>query len=152
MVFKPVRVTTTENYEGWWVDGGVLNNFPLHAFDREPVDSSASGLFRGDHQLHPGVLGFRLVDGFDLRRAQSEGYKPFNTILPSMSSIDQYLAAVFQTLMYPSAGGQITNSQEFEQVIDIDPTPLLVVDFSPSVSALGPPARKASESVTRYFE
>ena len=36
IIFKPVHVKRNRNveYDGKWVDGGLLNNLPLHAFDR----------------------------------------------------------------------------------------------------------------------
>ena len=50
-------------YGGFWVDGGVLNNLPIHAFDEKadnPKRSSTPGL----SGLHPNVLGLRLTPGF----------------------------------------------------------------------------------------
>jgi NTE family protein len=55
-VFKPVDVFRSPlwpGYDGFWVDGGLLNNYPLHAFDQP-----------GSTMLNPNVLGLRLTDGY----------------------------------------------------------------------------------------
>jgi predicted acylesterase/phospholipase RssA len=53
-------------YSGLWVDGGYLNNLPIHAFDHtEPGMGQMIGHHFDRDKLHPGVLGMRLEDGFD---------------------------------------------------------------------------------------
>jgi NTE family protein len=55
--FKPVRISKSdygsEKYVGTWIDGGVLNNNPIHAFDE------AQGV------INKGMLGLRLEEPED---------------------------------------------------------------------------------------
>ena len=49
-IFKPVWVfNNPKDFGGFWADGGVLNNLPIHAFDRP-----------NSGHLNPAVLGLRL--------------------------------------------------------------------------------------------
>lgn len=52
LAFKPYLVYGRRDVDnGYWLDGGVQNNLPLHAFDSRP-----------DAPLDPGMLGIRLEE------------------------------------------------------------------------------------------
>ena len=53
-------------YKGYFVDGGMLNNIPIHAFDYE-ADNPHPGV------LHPRVFGIGLADGVD--RNENPGFQ-----------------------------------------------------------------------------
>src|SRR5206468_3955021 len=65
--FKPVlipkRNVLPPDLAGYWIDGGVLNNIPIHAFDN-PVT----------HELNPNVFGLRL--GIDPPTLMTESTDP----------------------------------------------------------------------------
>ena len=56
----PVVKRTNEDYIGFFVDGGTINNFPLHAFDDN-----------ADCNLNPNVLGIRLTSGSDPKKQKT---------------------------------------------------------------------------------
>lgn len=94
--FKPVEVGTVDlfnptkteilsgvcnnsdddkKYTGFWVDGGMLNNLPIHAFD--DINNAQTNLtsisnFDGS-ALNPNILAFRLQNGFDKKYYTLDG-------------------------------------------------------------------------------
>jgi predicted acylesterase/phospholipase RssA len=134
-VFKPVWVDATVDsgnsgksaaYKGLWVDGGVLNNFPVHAFDHTPAQSSSDpNLF----VLEPGMLGFQLVPGFDPNT--NNGQPASTPAKPADLSIIDYFGLLVNTLLYPSGDGQIRSPREAEQTIKLYTGNLSTLDFNP---------------------
>src|SRR5690606_28734573 len=107
ILFKPVHVdvqvtvgaynTGPHDYQGLWVDGVVLNNLPLHAFNHlVPPPSSEHPHLR---PLHPNMLGLRLTDG-PHSAAASPRPGTFDVLL-------EHLGNITGTVLYPPEEGQI---------------------------------------------
>lgn len=155
LLFKPVEVDAnvpvgaynqrSDDYHGRWMDGGVLNNFPLHAFDYlSPAPSPAHPDLR---PLNPNVLGLRLTDGYPPGSS-----RPSTAPTPStFELLLQHLGDVMNTVLYPSEEGQIRSQSEREQSIDLYTYDLSTTDFAPPASASGTPIREAERSVDAYF-
>ncbi len=151
-LFKPVHVeanvpvgplnSRADDYHGMWIDGGVLNNFPLHAFDHlmPPVSAAYPGL----RPLNPAMLGLRLTEG-----PASHGPSPrperFDILL-------EHMANIMGTVLYPSEEGQIRNEDERSQTIDLYTYDLSTTDFAPPPSKSATPIAEAERAVRRYFK
>ena len=132
-------------YRGLWIDGGVLNNFPLHAFDHTPAKKSQDpDLF----ELEPGMLGFQIVDGFDPSNKVESNIEPPK---PSDMTIADFFSSLLGTLLYPSGEGQIRSPHEAEQTIKIFAGKLTTLDFSPSPADAADAQQNAYDSVMRFY-
>ncbi len=153
LIFKPIKVEAnvppgkynmaTNDYHGFWVDGGLLNNFPLHAFDylMPPVSEKYPHL----RPLNPAVLGLRLTEGPPGNQCgKKKDGGTFDILL-------SHFGMVFNTLMYPSEAGQIRTTDEAEQTIDLYTYCLETTDFAPSASLKEEPIKNAEREVQRYF-
>lgn len=152
-LFKPVKVVTEVpprgtmppvDYQGLWVDGGILNNFPLHAFDdRIPPISPRFPHLR---PLNPAMLGLRLAEG-----------GPNSSNLPEVSpdmtfqTLSNYLGGILNTALYPSGSGQIRTPDEAMQTIDLYTYELDLFDFAPPPELRDEPIAKAEAAVLEYF-
>ncbi|TGV80305.1 hypothetical protein EN792_038915, partial [Mesorhizobium sp. M00.F.Ca.ET.149.01.1.1] len=101
VVFKPIYVDAPwsdpilGSLRGLWLDGGLLNNIPVHAFDNE-VHSLAK---RTGSALNPGMLALRLVEGAP---RSFEAYDdPARDTLPLVGLFRD----LFSTLMEPGRDG-----------------------------------------------
>jgi len=148
VLFKPVHVESevpkglynnhANDYHGMWIDGGVLNNFPLHAFDfLSPIVSKYPNL----RPLNPNMLGLRLTDEPSSQPAQPG---PFDILL-------EHLGNVMETVLYPSEEGQIRTQDERDQTIDLLTYGLKTTNFAPTMGQRMKPIKKAEEKVNRYF-
>jgi NTE family protein len=148
LLFKPVLVeaevavsnfnSDPKAYQGRWVDGGLLNNFPLHAFDyQQPPVSKDHPEYR---PLHPKMLGLRLTDGPGRPRPK-----------PSDNILKQHLSDVLETTLYPANEGQILTPQEMAQTIPLWTYDLDTTDFAPPTSASAKPIENAERVVMRYL-
>lgn len=146
--FKPVFVeanvpvgpfhTRADAYHGLWVDGGVLNNLPIHAFDSlAPAGSGGA--------LHPNVLGLRLTDGPCAGQNGSSQARTSTFILP-------YLSSLLGTLLYPSEEGQLRSPSEAGQTIDLRTYCLETLEFAPPEDKKREPILQAERAVDRYFQ
>jgi NTE family protein len=157
ILFKPVHINvgmpitdrnpTPEGYIGFWVDGGLLNNLPLHAFDRAPTNT----LLSDDPQLrplHPGILGLRLTPGFEdpekNATAVAEVAGTFNTL-------SQHMQSILATVLAPSEEGQIRTPAEKEQTIDLYTETLETTEFAPSEAKSRVPIENARRKMYNYF-
>lgn len=130
-VFKPIFVIDVNSNENLYVDGGMLNNFPIHAFDYYfGVDELAhyfDSLNIGKNSpLKSDVLGFRLTSGASkiIYREYQEG--------STSGLITNHINDLINTFLYPSEEGQIRNPQEKNQTIELFTYNLNVSDFNPS--------------------
>ncbi|MHA2357420.1 MAG: patatin-like phospholipase family protein [Candidatus Heimdallarchaeaceae archaeon] len=115
-LFKPVIFEEKDNdlkpFSGnlktarFMVDGGVVNNFPIHAFDR----SKSSG-------LNSNVLGFSLVP---------ESKKKMTEIL----SLTDYMDNALYVLLKNATHLQIRTPREKEHVIELDTGEVSIFDFT----------------------
>jgi len=114
IIFKPVLMpikngkitsaTDKDATKSYIVDGGLGNNFPLHAFD-DP----------NSNQLNPNVLGFTL----QYTRPFSEGDTTFFG----------YLENIFLALLKLTTESQFKNDSEKEQAISINSKEISVLEF-----------------------
>jgi NTE family protein len=150
LLFKPVLVEAevptgrfvkdARQYQGLWVDGGVLNNFPLHAFDfLQPPISPKYPDFR---PLHPRMLGLRLTDGPNPPKHDMPG---------TFGVLSEHLGKVYNTVLYPSEEGQIRTPEEMAQTIDLYTYDLELTEFAPSAEKRAKPIEEAERAVNEYF-
>ena len=152
VLFKPVYVeaevpvgalnANADDYQGFWIDGGVLNNFPLHAFDhlQPPVSTRYPNL----RPLHPKMLGLRLTEGPNRPQPSPGSPGTFSVLL-------EHLANLRDTVLYPSEQGQIRTADEADQTIDLFTYDLETTEFAPSSAKWATPVAEAERAVDRYF-
>lgn len=157
VLFKPIIIDSTlvdakgratESYKGLWVDGGLLNNLPLHAFDDvsgERVDPKDKDLF----PLNENIVALRLTDG----RPNASNVAGFNwTRWINLTSISAQFGMLLNTLMYPAEGGQIRTPLEELRTINLYTYDLSMLNFAPSESDSHEPVKQAAIAVQKYFE
>lgn len=161
-IFKPIRVDypvhiiNFENpelvskynvdYGGLYVDGGVLNNLPIHYFDNvHNLESSGFIPPMPDpcSDLNKNLLGIRLTPPDKAPSPKDIG--PF-------FALGSHVGDIMDSVMYPSEEGQIRNPQEKAQTIDIDTGELSVINFSPPSEKKNPVIDKAFRTVIDYFK
>ncbi|MEM1118857.1 MAG: patatin-like phospholipase family protein [Bacteroidota bacterium] len=155
LIFKPVFVewnNTLDNlnkenrpYQGLWVDGAVLNNFPLHAFNYlvPPISKKYPYL----RPLNQDVLGLRLVNDTKINKDeinQANNYGIFDILKGHVGNI-------FNTLLHPSGTGQIRTTEEAEQTVELCTYNLELTNFSPSSTIKKKPIENAEKTVLSYF-
>jgi NTE family protein len=127
ILFKPVVIRKGDfpgdELVGTWVDGGLLNNFPLHAFDS---DQGA---------VNPSVLGLRL--GLDTPR-QIEG-------------LPDFVNALAGALLAAGELGQIRTLQEQLQTIVLPIGGLSTVEFLAKPNVLRDAVKQSAMATMRYF-
>ncbi|MHA1116133.1 MAG: patatin-like phospholipase family protein [Candidatus Heimdallarchaeaceae archaeon] len=116
LVFKPVvinmkdqfilPITDDVSYAHYFIDGGAANNFPIHVFDN------------GKDKLNPNVLGLTL--------SYKRQYNPFIEEI----TFFEYLEDVFLSVLKQTTNLQFKKKEEQEQVIELDPEYIKVLDFS----------------------
>ncbi|HEV7690272.1 MAG TPA: patatin-like phospholipase family protein [Hyphomonadaceae bacterium] len=147
IMFKPVWIEADASdpvlgdLRGYWVDGGVLNNIPIHAFDGGASDMRpAKGALP---LLNPNVLGLALRPG------------PPMSAVPSLPNDDEpftsFAVDLLETTLSPSGPGQYATDRERAQVIEIFSFSLSLFDFAPSESAGRLPRRAAFDQVISHF-
>lgn len=126
-------------YIGLWLDGGILNNLPIHAFNDPSTPLT----------LNPGMLGLRLVDGFPQNPTISSDYPDYVDV--SNLRITDYASLLAQTLLYPSTEGQMRTKAETDQTIPLYAQKLTTLDFNPSPGDVKDAQEGAENSVYTYF-
>lgn len=126
--FKPVVIdkgdVSDKQLIGTWLDGGVLNNNPIHAFDKpDTVD------------LNSNMLGLCLGGGLS----------------PLIENLENYVLALINTLQSPASAGQVRTPQEVAQTIVLQPGALNTLDFNPNRNDLSRTIYKANDTVLSYF-
>jgi len=160
-LFKPVkidgRVTGSEEkdkkYRGLWMDGGTLNNLPLHAFDK------ASDLVcQGDallKPLHPNMLALRLSPPkkgtSDAKACQGGGLPILGLLFEKYYSFFDFAGDLYETMMYYSEEGQLRTELERQQTIEINTYCLSMTEFSPPEEVTKKPIAAAKKGVQDYF-
>lgn len=145
LVFKPVYIKAPESdpvlgkLRGLWVDGGLLNNFPIHAFDVADERSASPP------PLNPSILGFTLNEGTPDSPASFEDPDSERSPLPS------FAGGLLQTLLTPGNLGQLRSSREQLQMIPLYTFDLSLFEFAPSASQADQPLKRARTDVLRYF-
>ena len=140
LLFKPVVVQdgTNEVDGGLWVDGGTLNNLPLHVFDSD--NYSGRGQQSQSSSFNTAVLGCRLVP------------EPTSASVPTpTNSMADFLSDLANTLLYPSADGQIMSDLEARHVVDVPCGSLGTLDFDTSSQVASDAEIKAEQAVRKWF-
>lgn len=153
-IFKPLwsdaNISTSVDpsgldYTGFWIDGGVLNNLPIHAFDDvQPLGRGQPPELR---PLHPAVLAFRLTAGYwtPSRAPKSKASdSPLDTFV-------QHLGNVVGTLTSPAEQGQLRTPAEAKQTIDIYSEDLSTVEFETPPEKLTELLPYVKRAVEDYF-
>lgn len=150
-LFKPIYVKTTVNagaseeynrrYHGLWVDGGVINNYPLHAFDiletHMPEDSTISeglsvtisdamvggGFPKSKDAARSNVLGIRLTEGLSTSDNRDD-------VTPADYDMMRYIKEVALSFMYSSEAAQIRSDSDRERTIELFTEEIGMTDFS----------------------
>jgi predicted acylesterase/phospholipase RssA len=149
IVFKPVWIKASRTdpalgpLRGGWVDGGLMNNFPIRAFDL-PRRVNKRGAGRA--KLNPRVLGFTLQPG----APQSIELIP-DDLIASESALVQLAAELYETALSPANLGQLATAEEADQVIPIFTYTLSLFDFGPSQTKAANPLESAHIAVNDYF-
>ncbi|GGP05905.1 patatin-like phospholipase family protein [Nonomuraea glycinis] len=151
ILFKPAYVEAEvpvtafnpdpQAYQGFWVDGGVLNNVPMYAFDDNFTAASKASTLA---PLNPQVVGLRLTPG-----APGQPPPPFAD--PASTGLGIFLKGMAETLLYPSEQGQLLTCAEIEQTIDLHTYDLQLTEFAPPPSQSAEPIANAERSVLGYF-
>lgn len=155
LIFKPVCSTRpyvhyeetddyNKAYTGLWVDGGILNNVPIHAFDHVEIKQLSykgnTGAFEVARPSFESLVPFcDCILGFTLASARNPEFdfqREFRTVNPSVLG-ELITSKVYPTLMYPANSGQIRTIEEQASTIELATGSLSVLDFAgPTVDAL----------------
>jgi predicted acylesterase/phospholipase RssA len=151
--FKPVLVTDCGPAvrDGFWMDGGIANNLPIHAFDE-----------RIDGKLQPGMLALRLEDlGEEPKTKLSDPLEaPVIVDEGLFALLTDHLGGLAASVMYPSEAGQIRRSapqlhvdrlDESDQTVLLNTSGLKTLEFAPPFERSAPRIKQAFEAVTKYF-
>ena len=133
-VFKPFVLTKTDRAKvapdihddimGVYVDGGLLNNIPLHFFNSDPG-------------ANPKTLGLRL---------SMEKFQDITT-LPQLLKIWPGSLGVFG-----SGKSQLSvTSEPYDNYITLDTTPLTLFDFEPMQPVLDDVTKKSRDATLKFF-
>jgi NTE family protein len=147
ILFKPVWVEATENepsgYTGFWIDGGYLNNLPIHAFDDDEDDVSEEG-------LNLNVLAIRIVENLDAEELTAKKLQLKS--LDPKEHIARHLEDLLETLLYPSEPGQLRTPAEEEQTIQLFSEDLKTLVFETDQDKTKPTVSRARLAVEDYFD
>jgi hypothetical protein len=122
-------------YQGLWVDGGMLLNFPLHAFDvyakltLSPGDTESYQVAIPPEpgqvtEFNTKVLGFRLID------TQEREFNVADVYNEDAGVFGKYAGDLLDTLMYGGAEGQIRTGDERAATIGLNTAGLDTLDFA----------------------
>jgi predicted acylesterase/phospholipase RssA len=137
-------------YRGLYVDGGVLNNLPMHAFDsvaspfNEYIDPrSRKSIFK----FNKAVVSLRLTDGFRGDANANDGITRIREDLGLFSMLGKLLG----TTMFYSEVGQIREAEEFDHVIHCYTHHLSTENFYSPAHFRDLPVMEAFLSTSEYF-
>ena len=116
MVFNPVKFE--DNY---YVDGGVIDNYPIHVFDgKYPGDIDA---INNRVPANKNTLGFRLLSNYD-DTSSSESLKKY-----PIKSVLSYSMAVFEGVL-KSTSRQYNGDRSWNRTLQIYTHNISALDFS----------------------
>jgi NTE family protein len=129
-------------YAGLYVDGGMLNNYPIHAFDTKASAEALQLKHKGkiaktevgaenDHfhnsYVNDNILGFRLSEHVNFA---TELTKVFDTSELDYKIMTSYSASLLGSFMSAGSEGQITSQELKNQTIELETTDISLFDFS----------------------
>lgn len=151
LLFKPIYVNYkvhktmdedyNEKYHGLFVDGGMLNNLPFHAFDDYKSEDIlyqgnvvqaeiGTTTFNSNADFRGNVLGLRLQSEIPKRVEEDDIFPKHEPFIAFNYSVD-----LLETLLYPSEEGQIRNEAERSHTVLLDATGIALTDFaSPKIN------------------
>jgi NTE family protein len=140
-VFKPVWISSTapigdniaaQNYVGWYVDGGVTNNVPIHAFDQDPVSFDPyfdqPNALQGTPPLNQYMLGLRLTAGDP---PSSQRPPPLQDPPQATQWLYPTLGQLADALQFGANMGQMHSEAEAMQTVLIYSDGVGLIDFIP---------------------
>lgn len=152
IIFKPVFIEYKVNkqesnnynnlYTGHFVDGGMLNNLPIHAFnvkkkklikfhDKIINYDLGANTYNASADFTQETLGFMLGDD---RPNDKPMYVNFNQEFPtnnkSTDNTLSFIGDLFATFMFPGSGGRIRNPIESKYSLELNSESVSLVDFS----------------------
>src|SRR5699024_1793444 len=141
--FKPVHVEGGD-LEGLWVDGGTVNNLPLHAFDyiekKELLKRYHEELYA---YLNPNTLAFSLIPPTEEDNKKMKSWKDELPII-------DFSANLFDKMWNPNES-QMKREEERDQIIEIPYGSLSTMNFTPSDDIKEDPIQNAYNLVMDYF-
>ncbi len=120
---------------GFWADGGIANNLPLHAFDEGEI-------------LNKNVLALRLTPP---KKNRSNLLQMTNPTTVRNFTLDYY-TNLLAMLTDSSESSQIRTGAEAYQTIDLETGSLETTDFTPNPAIWGAYSSMAFAKVSAYFE
>lgn len=167
-IFKPVclsidideKSTNLEKdyYHGLWCDGGVLNNFPLHAFDGV---TDPRKIPKDQHllPLNPHMLGLRVdkdpnssIVALETNKKPQPSPECWQGSSVNQFSLSSIAGNLLGTFMYPGSVGQIRSAEEKAQTVFIDAGRLSLFNFTPSKEKYHNPIVMAYWDVLKHFD
>ncbi len=149
LIFKPVLIDGevnrsaspeyNESYRGLWVDGGMLNNYPIHAFDSTSRvlgltfqnQTNAVGGFTvatpptEERPFNRSCAGFRLGLRNDSKYDVNDDFQE-----QDLGVLGSFLGDLLSTILADSSDSQVRSPEEAVRTCMLDTTGLGLVDFS----------------------
>jgi predicted acylesterase/phospholipase RssA len=145
-LFKPTWVGTTapfgnnidsKHFVGWYADGGIINNLPIHVFDSYPPKLAADPYFDTNQlplsppaTLNEYMLGILLEEG-DPPIASSKQLAPYVEDPKKTQDLFTTLKQVENALEFNSNMGQLRSRGEYLQVVMAYTGKIRLPDFAP---------------------
>lgn len=146
------NLNVMSNFVGWYADGGMINNIPLHMFDQkvvsiDPYLSPVPGAPGGLPPLNENMLCLRLQEG--------DPPSPIQSLLrdppPATPGLGQTGGQVFDALNFQSNAGQIRSPAEGNQTVILYTNGIGLLDFIAPPSAMQQAWSNASDEVNTYY-
>ncbi len=136
---------------GFWVDGGVVNNNPIHAFDVDEKEKRTE--FYKFNKINPNLFGLRL--GRERKIEISNYY--VNQQIEKIHDTMDFLGATAGVLIDNSSELYFHDEYERARVLDIttsldERTKLSVLDFSPKMETVIKIIKNGIEETMVYFD
>lgn len=169
-VFKPIVIESPPELAGFWIDGGLLNNLPMHAFDKQQsfwqnatpaagATAPAPTTPEEPSALDAGVLAIRLSDGNepvgvpavkDVKRAAQAALD--RAQLQPWLVLSALVADFLAAWQYPAEEGQLRTRQERDQTVELFCQKLETLNFTPAKAISDPPIAAAQKKLAAYFD
>jgi hypothetical protein len=137
--------------QGYFADGGIADNFPLHAFDSFQYsapsyrDYPATAMTIDSETLNPNTLGLQLVPGSGPDTTQTAASADSWNLL-------NYFEALEAAVTMQNDDGYVRSARERNQVVQIPSGWLATTDFSPSPAAEQEAQELAKAAMNDYFD